>query len=114
MGEPATADQLIDGYTALIRAAHRRGVRVIGATLTPTKGAAIPVYYKPDGEAVREAVDDWIRGSGAYDAVVDLDRVLADPTDPARLRPGYDSGDGVHPNDAGMLAIADAIDLDTL
>jgi lysophospholipase L1-like esterase len=113
-GEPVTAAQLIDGYKTLIQAAHRRGIRVIGATIMPTKGAMIPAYYTEHGEAVREAVNDWIRIGGAYDAVVDLDRVVADPADPDRMRSEYSSGDGVHPNDSGMRAIADAIDLDTL
>jgi lysophospholipase L1-like esterase len=113
-GEPVTAAQLIDGYKTLIQAAHRYGIRVIGATITPTKGATIPAFYTEPGEAVREAVNNWIRNSDAYDAVVDLDRLFADPTDPLQMRPEYNSGDGVHPNDAGMRAIADAIDLDTL
>jgi lysophospholipase L1-like esterase len=113
-GEPVTADQLIGGYKTLIQAARRRGIRVIGATITPTKGTIIPAYYTEAGEAVREAVNNWIRNSGAYDAVVDLDRVFADPTDPLQMRAEYNSGDGVHPNDAGMRAIAVAIDLDTL
>lgn len=112
-GQPVTAAQLIDGYRTLIQAAHRRGIRVIGATIMPTKGAVFP-FYTDGGDAVREAVNDWIRNSGVYDAVVDLDRVIADPADPDRMRPDYNSGDGVHPNDAGMRAIADAIDLDTL
>jgi lysophospholipase L1-like esterase len=113
-GEPVTADQLIDGFKTLIQAAHKRGIRVIGATITPTQGAAIPAFYTEPGEAVREAVNDWIRTSGAYDAVVDLDRILVDPTHPQRMRAEYNSGDGVHPNDVGMRAIADAIDLNSL
>jgi lysophospholipase L1-like esterase len=113
-GEPVTAAQLIDGYKTLIQAAHQRDIRVIGATITPTKAAMDTPFYTEPGEAVREAVNDWIRTSGAYDAVVDLDRILADPTDPQRMRPEYNSGDGAHPNDAGMRAIADAIDLNTL
>jgi lysophospholipase L1-like esterase len=113
-GVPVTAAQLIDGYKTLIQAAHRRGIRVIGATIMPSKGAAIPAFYTEAGEAVREAVNNWIRSSRAYDAVVDLDHLFADPTDPLQMRPEYNSGDGVHPNDAGMRAIADAIDLDTL
>jgi lysophospholipase L1-like esterase len=113
-GEPVTAAALISGYRTLIDAAHRRGIRVIGATIMPTKGAVIPAYYTERGEAVRRAVNEWIRDGGAYDAVVDLDRVFADPADPDRMRSEYDSGDGVHPNDAGMRAIAGAIDLDTL
>jgi lysophospholipase L1-like esterase len=113
-GQPVDAAQLIDGYRTLVRAAHRRGIRVIGATITPTGGAAIPAFFTERGEAVREAVNDWIRTSGTFDAVVDFDRVFADPANPQRMRPAYDSGDGVHPNDAGMRALADAIDLDTL
>jgi lysophospholipase L1-like esterase len=113
-GEPVTAAQLIDGYRTLIQAARCRGIRVIGATIMPTEGAVVPAFYTEGGEAVREAVNDWIRTSGAYDAVVDLDRVVADPADPDRMRSEYNSGDGVHPNDAGMRAIANAIDLDTL
>jgi len=113
-GEPVTAAQLVDGYQTLIQAAHDNGVRVIGATIMPTKGTIFPAYYTERGEAVRDAVNSWIRTSGAYDAVVDLDRVFADPTDPDRMRPEYNSGDGVHPNDTGMNAIAEAIDLKTL
>jgi lysophospholipase L1-like esterase len=113
-GKPVTAAQLIEGYQTLIRAAHERGVHVIGATILPTKGTIFPAYYTPRGEAVRDAVNTWIRTSGTYDATVDLDRLFADPTDPDRMRPEYNSGDGVHPNDAGMRAIAEAIDLKAL
>jgi lysophospholipase L1-like esterase len=112
--EPVTAAQVIEGYQVLIGAAHRRGIRVIGATITPTKGAVFPAYYTERGEAVRDAVNTWIRTSGAYDAVADLDQLFADPADPDRMRPEYNSGDGIHPNDAGMHAIAEAINLDTL
>jgi lysophospholipase L1-like esterase len=113
-GEPVTAAQLVYGYQTLIQAAHDNGVRVIGATIMPTKGTIFPAYYTERGEAVRDAVNSWIRTRSAYDAVVDLDRVFADPTDPDRMRPEYNSGDGVHPNDTGMNAIAEAIDLKTL
>ncbi|MFI1016683.1 SGNH/GDSL hydrolase family protein [Streptomyces sp. NPDC020965] len=109
-GLPAvSAEQLIEGHRALIRAAHRRGVTVVGATLTPFKGYA--AYYTPRKEEVRDAVNDWIRTSGEFDAVVDLDRVLADPR-PGRgdeMAPAYDSGDGLHPSDAGMAAMAAAV-----
>lgn len=114
LGERVIAPQLIDGYRALIRAAHARGVRLVGATITPSKGAIYPGYDTDRGEAVREAVNHWIRTGGEYDAVVDFDRALADPADPDRLRDAYDSGDGLHPNDAGMHALAEAIDLNTL
>jgi lysophospholipase L1-like esterase len=113
-GAPVTAQQLIDGHRVLIRAARARGVRIIGATITPTKGVPYPGYYTDRGEAVRDAVNHWIRTSGEYDAVVDFDRALADPADPDRMRPDYDGGDALHPNDAGMRAMAEAVDLHTL
>jgi lysophospholipase L1-like esterase len=114
LGERVTAQQLIEGYRALLRAAHARGIRLIGAPITPSKGAIYPGYDTDRGEAVRDAVNHWIRAGGEYDAVVDFDRALADPTDPDRLRRAYDSGDGLHPNDAGMRALAEAVDLKTL
>ncbi|MEU5402256.1 SGNH/GDSL hydrolase family protein [Streptomyces sp. NPDC005963] len=104
-----SADEVIDGHRALIRAARQRGITVIGATLTPFKAYA--GYYTPQKEEVRDAVNRWIRSSGAYDEVVDLDRVLTDPR-PGHgdeLAPVYDSGDGLHPNDAGMDAMAEAV-----
>jgi lysophospholipase L1-like esterase len=113
-GTPVTAQQLIDGHRALIHAAHARGVTVIGATITPTKECPYPGYFTERGEAVRDAVNHWIRTSGEYDTVVDFDRALADPADPDRMRREYDGGDALHPNDAGMHAMAEAIDLDTL
>lgn len=103
--------KLIDGHRSLIRQAHARGIKVVGATLTPVKGS---FYDTPANEAKRDAVNDWIRTSGAYDEVVDLDRALADPTDPDRIAPAYDSGDALHPNDAGYRAMAAAVDLRTL
>ncbi|WP_405657368.1 SGNH/GDSL hydrolase family protein [Streptomyces sp. RK9] len=103
--------KLIDGHRSLIRQAHARGIKVVGATLTPVKGS---FYDTPANEAKRDAVNDWIRTSGAYDEVVDLDRALADPADPDRIAPAYDSGDGLHPNDAGYRAMANALDLRTL
>ncbi|MGW1147476.1 GDSL-type esterase/lipase family protein, partial [Streptomyces sp. NPDC002454] len=104
-----TADRLVEGHRALIRAAKRRGVTTVGATLTPFEGYAS--YHTPEKERVRDEVNRWLRTSGAYDTVVDLDRLLADPR-PGRgdaLAPGYDSGDGIHPNDAGMDAVAEAV-----
>jgi lysophospholipase L1-like esterase len=106
-----TADEMISGYRTLIRAAHARGLRIIGATLLPFKG---PGYYSDEGERTRDAVNRWIRDDGEFDSVVDLDRALADPDDPDRMRKAYDAGDGIHPNDAGYHAMAAAFDLDEL
>ena len=103
-----TARQLIHGYLQLIAAAHARGIAVVGATLQPDKGAG---YYSAHGNRVREAVNRWIRYSGAFDAVADFDAVLRDPADSARLMPQFDSGDHLHPNDSGYQAMADAINL---
>lgn len=103
-----SAAQLIDGHRSLIRQAHAKGIRVIGATLTPIKGS---FYDSAVNEAKRDAVNDWIRTSGAYDDVVDLDRAVADPADPDSIAPAYDSGDHLHPSDAGYRAMAGALDL---
>lgn len=108
---PVTARELIDGHRALIRAAHARGVKVIGATITPTKGCEYPGYFTERGEAVRDEVNTWIRTGHGYDAVADFDRALADPADPDRMRAEYNGGDFLHPNDAGMRAMAAAVDL---
>ena len=103
--------QMIAGYEQLIAQAHARGVRIFGATLPPFQGAG---YYTPAGEATREAVDTWIRTSGAFDGVVDFDAAMRNPADPLRLNPAYDSGDHLHPNDAGYQAMADAVNLQML
>ena len=105
------ASQLIDAYLQLIAVAHSRGIAVVGATLQPDQGAS---YYTPQGNQVRRAVNHWIRTSGAFDAVADFDAVLRDPQDQAAMLPAYDSGDHLHPNDAGYQAIASSIDLQEL
>jgi len=106
-----TPARIIAGYRDLIAQAHARHVRIFGATLLPYQGAG---YYSPAGEAIREAVNTWIRTSGAFDGVIDFDAVMRDPANPLRLNPAYDSGDHLHPNDAGYQAMADAINLDML
>jgi lysophospholipase L1-like esterase len=109
-----TARQIISGYQALIRAAHAGGIRIIGATMLPFKASyETPAEFAP-AEAVREAVNRWIRTSGQYDAVADFARAVADPADPQQLNPAYNSRDSLHPNDAGYQAIAAAINLSDL
>ena len=106
-----TPARIIAGYRDLIAQAHARGVRIFGATLLPYQGAG---YYSPAGETIREAVNAWIRTSGAFDGVIDFDAVMRDPANPLRLNPAYDSADHLHPNDVGYQAMADAINLDML
>ncbi|MDX3234686.1 SGNH/GDSL hydrolase family protein [Streptomyces sp. ME03-5709C] len=110
-GAPLTAQDLIDGYRNLIEQAHAAHVRIIGGTMTPDKGAG---YYSDSAEALRQAANHWIRTSGAFDGVVDFDKAIADPNDPAALAPAFDSGDHLHPNEAGMRALANAVDLSLL
>ncbi|HEM7879688.1 TPA: SGNH/GDSL hydrolase family protein [Burkholderia contaminans] len=102
-----TAASLIDGYRRLIEAAHRQGVKVFGATLTP---AGLPAGR----ETIRLEVNQWIRSSGGFDGVVDFDAVLRDPAHPSVLQRRYDSGDGIHPSDAGYTAMADAVPVEQL
>jgi lysophospholipase L1-like esterase len=103
-----SADDLIAGHRQLIERARARGVKVIGATLTPFEGAA---YWSPEGEAKRQALNQWIRTSGAYDGVIDFDAITRDPAAPTRFLPAHDSGDRLHPGDAGYAAMGTAIDL---
>ncbi|MEV6791879.1 SGNH/GDSL hydrolase family protein [Streptomyces sp. NPDC051320] len=107
-GAPLTAQALIEGYRTLIGEAHAAHVNVIGATLMPDEGNG---YYTPAAETIRRSVNRWMRTSGAFDGVIDFDRAMRDPANPAALDPAYDSGDHIHPNDAGMEVMADAIDL---
>ena len=104
---PSAAD-LVAAHKQLIERAHARGLRIYGATLTPFDGAA---YFTPEGEAKRQALNDWIRTSKAYDGVIDFDRVTRDPAAPSKFLPAYDSGDHLHPGDAGYKAMGEAVDL---
>jgi lysophospholipase L1-like esterase len=106
--EKATAEDIITGYRLLISRARQQGLSIIGATLTPFEGVNT---YTSAGEQMRQQINQWIRGSGQFDAVVDFDDATRDPAHPTRLRPEFDSGDHIHPNDAGNRAMADAIDL---
>ena len=112
--ERVTTRQIIGAYTRIIAAARRRGMTVLLATLLPNDGAEVqtPGYHSRAGEAARQAVNRWIRTARAADAVIDWDAVMRDPARPTRLNPAYDSGDHLHPNDAGYRAMAAAINLD--
>jgi lysophospholipase L1-like esterase len=107
-GTTPTAQSLIHAYQTLIAQAHAARVRIYGGTLTPYQGSS---NHSSSGEAVREAVNQWIRSSGAFDAVIDFDAAVAAPGNPQRLNPAYDSGDHLHLDDSGYEAMADAIDL---
>ena len=110
--QPVTADEIIDGLSELVDRSRAQGLQVYGGTLTPFEGTAFPGYFTPEGEAKRQAVNAWIRTSGTFDAVFDFDAVLRDPNYPTQLAPAFDSGDHLHPSDAGYEAMANAIDLD--
>jgi len=103
-----TAEDLIQGYRQLIDRAHDRGLVIIGATLTPA-GPRAP--FTPELEAKRVAVNAFIRAPGNFDAVIDFDAVTRDPARPTQFLPAYDSGDHLHPSDAGYKAMGEAIDL---
>ena len=105
VASPLTLDDMVAGYRQLIARARAARIAVIGATLAPFEGAA---YYSAQKDALRQAVNAWIRSSGEFDAVLDADRILRDPARPSRLLPAYDSGDHLHPNDRGYQALGEA------
>lgn len=106
--EGLTASDLISGYKQIIDRSHAHGIKVIGATLTPEEG--VPTMSER-GEKIRQTVNEWIRTCRLFDAVVDFDAIIMDPSRPIRMRPEFDPGDHIHPNDAGNQAMADAFDL---
>lgn len=113
--KPMTAKELVAGYHQLIASARSHNVRIVGATLPPFEGALhgtpFEGHYSPEKDRVRQDVNRWIRTAGAFDAVMDFDALLRDPNHPSRLLPAYDSGDHLHPGDAGYKAMASAIDM---
>ena len=107
-----TADDIIATYQQLIGRAHLHGLKIYGATLTPFKGTDLPGYYEDSKEPVREKINEWIRTSGAFDAVIDFDAVLRDSADPHRAAaPLISPRDHLHPSDAGYKKMAESIDL---
>jgi len=112
--EVRSADEFIVAYRQLIERAHARGVKLIGATISPFEGVDFPGYYSAPKEMLRQEVNQWIRTSAAFDGVIDFDAVLRDPQHPSRLLPRFTSKDHLHPNDSGYQAMADAVDLSLL
>lgn len=105
---PPTAENLIAGYRQLIERGHAHGLKMIGATILPYGGAA---YFGTPGEIERQKINAWIRTSHAFDNVIDFDAATRDPARPDRMRADLQSGDWLHPNDAGYRVMGDAVDL---
>jgi lysophospholipase L1-like esterase len=106
--DDVTAERLEQGLKQIADAAHQHGIRAIGATLTPYGGAG---YSCAKGEQIREAVNNWIRTSGVFDGVADFDKITQDPQNPTHFNPLYDSGDHLHPSDAGYKAMGEGVSL---
>ncbi|WP_435590444.1 GDSL-type esterase/lipase family protein [Nocardia sp. bgisy118] len=108
---PATATELIEGFTELARRAHAAGLTIHAATIGPYAGCIFPGLPVAETLATRHAVNEWIRGTDVFDSVFDVDRAVADPQRPDYIRPEFDSGDGMHLNDAGARAMGESVDL---
>jgi lysophospholipase L1-like esterase len=106
--DDVSADEIIGGLRQLVERARIHGLKVIVGTLLPYEGA---LYFSPAGEAKRQAVNTWIRSSKTFDAVIDFDRAMRDPENPSKFLPALQSGDNLHPNNAGYKKMADIIDL---
>ena len=107
-GYRLTAEDLEQGLSQLVSRAHEHGIKVFGATMIPYEGG---VYFTGKGEQIRERVNTWILTSGVFDGTTDFDKVTRDPDHPLAIASHFDSGDHLHPKDAGYAAMADAIDL---
>jgi len=108
MGARPTADQLIAGYRQLIARAHAKGLKIVGATILPYGGAG---YFTAEGEASRQKINAWMRTSHEFDGVIDFDAAMRDPAKPEKMKAELQSGDWLHPNDAGYRVMGDAVDL---
>ncbi len=110
--EEVAADQMIAGLQQLAVRARTAGIKIFGATLTPFENETfLPGAWNPEREKTRQAVNEWVRESGAFDAVIDFDRALRDPEHPTSMLPIHDCGDHLHPSDLGYNKMGDAIDL---
>jgi lysophospholipase L1-like esterase len=111
---PATVGALVAGFTTLADRAHAAGLRILVATIGPFAGAVYPGVSTPEGVATRREVNDWIRTTDRFDAVFDVARAVENPDDPDHIHPDLDAGDGMHLNDRGAEAMANAVDPKTL
>jgi lysophospholipase L1-like esterase len=108
VGSKATAETMIAAYRQLIERAHEKGLKIIGATITPYEGA---FYYSAEGEVVRQAINTWIRTGHGFDGIIDFDAVIRDPAKPTQMKDGLHMGDHLHGSDAGYEAMATSIEL---
>jgi lysophospholipase L1-like esterase len=109
--DKVTSEVMIAGYRQLIARAHAKGLKIVGATITPYEGA---LYYSPQGEAVRQEINTWILKGHEFDGVVDFDAVIRDPARPTQIKDGFHMGDHLHGSDAAYAAMAAAIELSLL
>lgn len=111
VSQTVSAKDIEQGYLQMIARAHEKGLKIFGGTLTPFEGTVYKGYFTPEKELTRKAINQWIRSSNAFDGVIDFDKAVRDPSHPDRFVPAYDSGDHLHPGDAGYKAMADSIPL---
>ncbi len=109
--ETVSAEDIIAGLKQMIERASERGLKIFGATMTPFEGTVFQGYFTPEKETRRKAVNEWIRTARAFDGVIDFDKAVRDPSHPDRVLPAFDSGDHLHPGDAGYKAMGEAVDL---
>ena len=111
---PVTSGALIEGFKVLARRARKADLKILVATIGPFAGAAYPGVSTPEGVAARREVNEWIRTTDAFDAVFDVARAVENPEAPDYIHPALDGGDGMHLNDKGAQAMANAVDPETL
>jgi lysophospholipase L1-like esterase len=109
--EEVSAEDIEAGLAQLVERAHEHQIKLFGATLTPFENTTLEGFFSPEKEVKRQAVNRWIRTAGKFDAVIDFDAAVRDPSHPARILPAFDSGDHLHPSDAGQQAMGQAIPL---
>jgi len=109
-------DRVISAFQQIITRVHAAGIPIFASTITPfgapANDSSIQPYSSPVREVTRQRVNAWIRTSGMFDAVIDFDKVVADPKIPSQLNPIFNSGDFLHPNEDGYMAMANAFPLD--